>query len=46
MEDPSLFVFSGSELLEGSIISSLDTDMMPEDYLTHCEALLKSFNAR
>ncbi|KAF9352622.1 hypothetical protein BGX34_012061 [Mortierella sp. NVP85] len=46
MEMDEISTESGSELLEGSIISSLDTDMMPEDYLTHCEALLKSFSAR
>ncbi|KAI1319206.1 hypothetical protein EDD11_004600 [Mortierella claussenii] len=37
---------SDSELLEQSMISSLDTDMMPDDYLSHCDALLKSFSAR
>ncbi|KAF9345628.1 hypothetical protein BGX26_002932 [Mortierella sp. AD094] len=37
---------SDSELLDQSMISSLDTDTTPEDYLSHCDALLKSFNTR
>ncbi|KAG0304074.1 hypothetical protein BGZ98_005951 [Dissophora globulifera] len=37
---------SDSELLEQSLISSLSTDMAPEEYLPHCDALLKSFTAR
>lgn len=35
-----------SELLEQSMISSLDTDALPQDSLSYCEALLKSFSAR
>ncbi|KAF9924719.1 hypothetical protein FBU30_005358 [Linnemannia zychae] len=37
---------SDSQLLEQSMVSSLDTDLIPENYLVHCEALLKSFSAR
>ncbi|KAI7819184.1 hypothetical protein BC939DRAFT_461019 [Gamsiella multidivaricata] len=37
---------SDSELLDQSTVSSLDTDIMPDDYLSHCDALLKSFSAR
>ncbi|KAK3838294.1 MAG: hypothetical protein JOS17DRAFT_729585 [Linnemannia elongata] len=37
---------SDSQLLEQSMVSSLDTDSIPEDYLLHCEALMKSFSAR
>ncbi|KAG0043695.1 hypothetical protein BGZ83_011127 [Gryganskiella cystojenkinii] len=35
-----------SELLDASMISSLGTDSIPEDYLSHCDALLKSFSSR
>ncbi|KAF9106722.1 hypothetical protein BGX27_009050 [Mortierella sp. AM989] len=37
---------SDSEILDQSMASSLDTDLMHEDYLPHCDALLKSFSAR
>ncbi|KAF9914538.1 hypothetical protein BX616_008099 [Lobosporangium transversale] len=37
---------SDSEVLDQSMISSLDTDVIPGNYLSHCEALLKSFSAR
>ncbi|KAF9398714.1 hypothetical protein BGX21_007378 [Mortierella sp. AD011] len=37
---------SDSELLDQSMISSLDTDALPNDYLSHCDALLKSFTTR
>ncbi|KAF9998955.1 hypothetical protein BGZ79_007388 [Entomortierella chlamydospora] len=37
---------SDSELLDQSMISSLDTDALPDDYLSHCDALLKSFTTR
>lgn len=28
------------------MISSMDTDLIPQDYISHCDALLQSFNAR
>ncbi|KAG0066691.1 hypothetical protein BGZ89_006990 [Linnemannia elongata] len=37
---------SDSQLLEQSMVSSLDTDSIPEDYILHCDALIKSFSAR
>ena len=37
---------SESELLEHSMISSMDTDLIPQDYISHCDALLQSFSAR
>ncbi|OAQ36613.1 hypothetical protein K457DRAFT_131812 [Linnemannia elongata AG-77] len=37
---------SDSQLLEQSMVSSLDTDSIPEDYILHCDALMKSFSAR
>ncbi|KFH64164.1 hypothetical protein MVEG_09989 [Podila verticillata NRRL 6337] len=37
---------SESELLEHSMISSMDTDLVPQDYISHCDALLQSFSAR
>ncbi|GJJ70828.1 hypothetical protein EMPS_03178 [Entomortierella parvispora] len=44
--DPLDQQHSDSELLETSMISSLDTESIPEDYLSHCDALLKSFSSR
>lgn len=46
MTDSFFFFNSESELLEHSMISSMDTDLIPQDYISHCDALLQSFSAR
>ncbi|KAF9437500.1 hypothetical protein BGZ76_000496 [Entomortierella beljakovae] len=37
---------SDSDHLDQSMVSSLDTDVLPDDYLSHCDALLTSYRTR